>query len=683
MADQEVIMGTMNPMYRDGKAQMITFCVTEECNLRCKYCYMTGKNAFNRMSIDVAKKAVDFFLHQPIEEEAVIWDFIGGEPTLEMELIDEISDYIKQQMYLLDHPWFNNYIFSVGTNGLLYRTKSVQDYLTKNAGHVSFSITIDGTKDKHDLMRIKSDGRGSYDEVYKSVMLWQQQFPGMSTKVTFASDDLKYLKDSIIHLWNIGLDRIPANVVFEDVWKEGDDIIYEEQLRALADFIVEHRLYYTKSVRFFDPSVGFPLGKRHKQVRFCGSGKMMAVDSAGDIFPCIRFLDFCIPNKPPLKTGSIYSGFEEERRKAFKSINIEILNDGECANCPVASGCFSCTGCNYAYASENTIFTRTKFHCAMQKAQVRANEYFWNRFTETENRISPHEIKRKEYYESEGWAPDGAKYLYFIVNDNCVSVCHYRAAGQGISMSKEVLEIGLLYAEHEHMVPVFIGDPYSILGRAAKKKLHVVVSDRYNQEIISNPICEFIPVYNGENHDPLIESNSCILSIDREHLSHLADISERIGGYSKRINLKFTDLNQWKQSDFDMFRTQLNKLGNGICEKLNVFSYLLNGDRSDSSCKAGISEFALAPNGKLYPCPGYYFELPAEEIGVIDKPDTFKMIEVSMYDHSKSLQCRDCPNSQCEQCTLQNRLMTGFKNLPSDSFCRIFEIGTKRSVSVG
>ncbi len=52
-----------------------------------------------------------------------MWDFIGGEPTLELPLIDKIVDYIKQRMYLLDHPWFNEYMISIGTNGLLYDSK--------------------------------------------------------------------------------------------------------------------------------------------------------------------------------------------------------------------------------------------------------------------------------------------------------------------------------------------------------------------------------------------------------------------------------------------------------------------------------------------------------------------------------------------------------------------------------
>ena len=103
------------------------------------------------------------------------------------------------------------------------------------------------------------DGSGSYDDVVKNIPLWQKQFPNSSTKVTFASADLKYLKESIIHLWNLGLKLIPANVVFEDVWQEGDDLIFEEQLKELADYIIEHKMWKNTLSDFFDPLVGFPL----------------------------------------------------------------------------------------------------------------------------------------------------------------------------------------------------------------------------------------------------------------------------------------------------------------------------------------------------------------------------------------------------------------------------------------
>ena len=48
-----------------GNARHITFIVTENCQLRCKYCYITGKNSIKKMSFDIAAKSVDMVLDMP------------------------------------------------------------------------------------------------------------------------------------------------------------------------------------------------------------------------------------------------------------------------------------------------------------------------------------------------------------------------------------------------------------------------------------------------------------------------------------------------------------------------------------------------------------------------------------------------------------------------------------------
>lgn len=141
----------------------ITFIVTKDCQLACKYCYLVGKNAKERMSWDVAKKTIDYILnnHNFFNEEAVVWDFIGGEPFLEIDLIDKICDYIKTEMFRLCHPWFDNYRFNFSTNGINYNSEKIQSFIKKNITHLSIGITIDGTKRKHDLNRIWKTDRKS------------------------------------------------------------------------------------------------------------------------------------------------------------------------------------------------------------------------------------------------------------------------------------------------------------------------------------------------------------------------------------------------------------------------------------------------------------------------------------------------------------------------------------------
>ena len=96
--------------WQEGMAKSITFIVTKDCQLVCKYCYLVGKNSKERMSWEVAKAAIDYILSHESDftEESVTWDFIGGEPFLEIDLIDRICDYLKSEMFRLNHHWFNN-----------------------------------------------------------------------------------------------------------------------------------------------------------------------------------------------------------------------------------------------------------------------------------------------------------------------------------------------------------------------------------------------------------------------------------------------------------------------------------------------------------------------------------------------------------------------------------------------
>ena len=67
------------------KVKQVTFIVTKDCQLACKYCYLVGKNSNETMSFEVAKKAVDYILSEKVKDDSVVWDFMGGEPFMEIE----------------------------------------------------------------------------------------------------------------------------------------------------------------------------------------------------------------------------------------------------------------------------------------------------------------------------------------------------------------------------------------------------------------------------------------------------------------------------------------------------------------------------------------------------------------------------------------------------------------------
>lgn len=377
--------------WKEKASKSITFIVTKDCQLACKYCYLVGKNTNERMSWDVAKKAIDYILDNEnyFAEESVVWDFIGGEPFLEIDLIDKICDYIKIEMFKRNHHWFNSYRFSFSTNGINYHTMKVQNFITKNMNHLSIGITIDGTKRKHDLNRIwktsdgffpkKEDEKGSYDDVVRNIPLWLNQFPDAGTKVTISNADIPYIKESVLHLFELGIHMVNINVVFEDTWKEGDDLMFEEQLFELADTIVEHNLYEDNACSFYSELLGKPLDKDLDNQNWCGAGKMLSVDAAGNFYPCTRFAQYSLREKKAWIIGNVNDGIDKNRLRPFLTLDRCTQSNLECINCEVANGCAWCQGENYDAADTPTAYQRATAICKMHKARVRANNYYWNK----------------------------------------------------------------------------------------------------------------------------------------------------------------------------------------------------------------------------------------------------------------------------------------------------------------
>lgn len=368
--------------WQSGMAKSITFIVTKDCQLACKYCYLVGKNTKERMTWEVAKQAIDYILdhEQDFREESVIWDFIGGEPFLEIDLIDRICDYIKVELYRRNHHWFDSYRFSFSTNGINYHEDKIQRYIKKNREHLSIGITIDGTERKHDLNRIyKKSGKGSYKDVVKNIALWQKQFPNTSTKVTISSEDIPYIRESVIHLYELGIKEVNINCVFEDVWKEGDDKLFEEQLIGLADDIINNEWYINCACSFFINTIGRPLDPKLQNNNWCGAGKMLAVDAAGNFYPCTRFAQYSLREKPAWIIGNIHDGIDQNKLRPFMTLDRCTQSTKECIECEIAEGCAWCQGENYDAAQTHTIYQRSTAICRMHKARVHANNYYWNK----------------------------------------------------------------------------------------------------------------------------------------------------------------------------------------------------------------------------------------------------------------------------------------------------------------
>jgi uncharacterized protein len=315
------------------------------------------------------------------KSKGIILNFLGGEPLIEIGLIDYITEYFKYKAISLNHTWALNYMISISSNGVRYCKDDVQQYVKNNMENLSISITIDGNKELHDSCRKFPNGRGSYDIAEKSIKKQMEDFSYVLTKLTLSKDNIKYLSSAVRNLYDLGLNGVNSNCIFEEDWTtEHAKSFYDEMIKA-ADFIIENKVYERFYLSLFDETIGrkYPADNNHN---YCGgTGKMLAVDVDGNLYPCIRYTPFCLNNTKFLPIGDVWNGIQyTQDQKDFicdmKCITRTSQSSGDCLDCPIETGCSWCSAYNYdLYGTANKRDTKI---CIMHKARVLANVYYWN-----------------------------------------------------------------------------------------------------------------------------------------------------------------------------------------------------------------------------------------------------------------------------------------------------------------
>ena len=393
-------------------SRSFTFQVTDKCNLACTYCYQINKST-RRMSIEHAKLAVDKLLSgadgfseyiNPEKSPAIVLEFIGGEPFLEIELIDEIVDYFREQAIKLRHPWAEKFCLSICSNGVLYNDERVQKFLQKNHENLSFSVTVDGVQELHDACRVFPDGKPSYHLAHGAAMDWMSRGYDMGSKITISPDNITYLSTSLEQMFKDGYYEINANFVYEDGWELSHAQECYRQIKAFTDKTLMDIDMNDYTISFLS-SNGTPLPANDDKNWCGGTGDMLSMDPDGYLYPCIRYMESSLGTKvKPLRIGHIETGLlqkPEEKHciECMDKITRRSQSNDECWFCSVAQGCGWCSG--YNYQTHGTVDKRTTFTCIMHKARALCTAYYVNKHIESgdEGEVMSIYLPRKEAVE--------------------------------------------------------------------------------------------------------------------------------------------------------------------------------------------------------------------------------------------------------------------------------------------
>ena len=334
--------------YLNDHVEQITMQVTQDCNLRCRYCTYSGNYDHHRvhsrkvMPLDTMKGSIDFFMtrSRKVQNDLVI-GFYGGEPFLEIDNIKKCVEYVK-----------TNYSgravrYTVTTNGTLFNDEVIE-FLEKEE-NFNINISFDGPKNLHDQNRIFSDGRGSFDEIMTQVEYIKKNHSNLFERISFLTTiapgtDLSCVAD-FFDATDILDDRMARyNTVSNHDAREA--IIYDdlylttynyEFLKGLLSALGEYsknklsKLFTTnlsEVEKLYASMVSGLIGEKFHPSGPCLPGVMRPFIAAdGNILPCERVGE----ESNAMIIGHVNSGFDIS--KVMSALNVGKLTEFECRTC--------------------------------------------------------------------------------------------------------------------------------------------------------------------------------------------------------------------------------------------------------------------------------------------------------------------------------------------------------------
>ena len=150
----------------------IALMITKRCNCKCLYCYEEGYRECDEFDSEESefdilnsRKLIEFILGMTsaFQQKKVDFSFHGGEPSLRIDLIRELTKKIRAAL----NEAGIEVRFSMVTNGTLIEPEILG--ILMKAGIDRLLFTIDGSAVVHDYRRPFVNGKGTYHVVYENM----------------------------------------------------------------------------------------------------------------------------------------------------------------------------------------------------------------------------------------------------------------------------------------------------------------------------------------------------------------------------------------------------------------------------------------------------------------------------------------------------------------------------------
>ena len=279
------------------------------------------------------------------------------------------------------------------------------------------------------------------------------------------------------------------------------------------------------------------------------------------------------------------------------------------------------------------------------------------------------------------------KYLVILLDDNAISYCHYESKKESNLIPLETLHKGILFAMKHDMKIQYVLPKNGLLEEYVE-----LIETMFHDNIggLEHEHESGIIVIQGFDE---LEKNEERLDASKRYLvrTGIHEFFAQYGilkkAFSKNIsiNVVFKDIESFEEKDIDAYSNILCELAGVIkdivLEGGTVNTNLLT-DRialdEMNNCGAGDTSITLAPDGKFYPCPAFYYDKDSyRQSGDIERGLNIR--NKKLYSIEGAPLCKRCDAFHCKRCIWLNKKLTYEVNIPSRQQCVMAHIERKAS----
>lgn len=265
----------------------LTLLITNDCNLRCKYCFANADEKKSYMAPEMAVGMVENISQATVRKNIRI-SFFGGEPTLNFDVIEKVVSAVQ----LLAKKTDKAYSFYISTNGVLPPERL--DYLINH--NFTFVISSDGMPEIHNHLRPGINGKPTSRDVEATIKRLVKKQLYFKVKTTVSIFNVSYMPDIVRYFANLGVPSLHFEPIAEAGCGKAADISLkrpaaEEYLHnftlALDAAAARHIAVISDSyMNFLAPSQ-----------KFCDAmaGSRLIGSYSGDITCCAEAQEPCYP----------------------------------------------------------------------------------------------------------------------------------------------------------------------------------------------------------------------------------------------------------------------------------------------------------------------------------------------------------------------------------------------------